>query len=399
MPYITRREFAALTAAALPLAGIHTRATAQGNDIVIGWALPLTGAFAAVSQQETEAIQDYLAWVNGNGGIRGRKLKYVIEDTAYKVDQAIAVFKKLIASDNPVILHGDSTASVRAFAGENNDRFKVFMSGNTFASELADPAKHPYYFMMGPSYQNGAGLLLKYIKETHKGGRARLAIVHSDSEFGRDPLDFIKKRAGELGIDVVETIAMKFRDVDVAQEVIKLRQSRPDYTLLHGFGGAPVFLEVMKLAREYKLTTKFMGTFYEGSRGLIKRIGEAGEGYIVVSSWAWNTSTEPGAMLKVIDGIKRKRDPAYDGYPDIFYMLGWTAAMLQHKAIELVLEQNKPLNGDNLRAALTGLKDWDTGGVIGLPASFKNNSIPIGRIVRFDAKATPVPISDWLRLD
>jgi branched-chain amino acid transport system substrate-binding protein len=393
----TLKHAAVLAAAALGALALVGNARGQ-EEIVVAYALPITGAFASVSQQEVEALQDYQSWVDGQGGIRGRKVRFVIDDTGNRVDQALAVFKKMLASDRPAVLHGDSTASIRAFGNENNERYKTFMTGNSFASELADPKKHPYYFMMGPTYSDGAGILLQYIKDSHKAGKPRVAILHSDSEFGRDPVDFIKKRAGELGIDVVQTITMKFRDVDVAQEVIKLRQAKPDYTIIHGFGGAPVFLEVMKLAREYKVPTKFMGTFYEGSRGLLKRIGEVGEGYTVVSNWAWNTSTEPGAMLKVIDGIKRKKDPSYDGYPDIFYLLGWTAAMLQHKAIEVVLDAKKPLTGDNLRQAVTELKNWDTGGVIGLPVTFRNNAIPVGRIIRFDAKATPIPVSDWMQL-
>ena len=101
---------------------------------------------------------------------------------------------------------------------------------------------------------------------------------------------------------------MKFTGTDVAAETIKLRQARPDYTLIHGFGGAPIFLEVMKLAKDYGLQTQFMGTFWEGSRTLMRRAGAAADGFLGVSNYSWSTAGASAPMLQAIDEIKRKRD-------------------------------------------------------------------------------------------
>jgi branched-chain amino acid transport system substrate-binding protein len=203
-----------------------------------------------------------------------------------------------------------------------------------------------------------------------------------------------------MGFDLVLVNEMKFTGVDVATETIKLRQARPHYTVIHGFGAAPIYAEILKLAREYNLETRFMGTFWEGSRAILRRAGDAADGFIGVANYAWNTSGQSGAMLKAIDDIRRKRYPNYDGYPDIFYMNGWFNAMIMARATELTLAAGKPLTGDNMRDALRNARDWDTGGIIGAPVTFRNNSIPMAQMVRFDAKRDmlPVPISDWIRL-
>lgn len=384
-----------LLASALP-------ALAQGNDIVFGATLPLSGPFAAVAKDQLEGMKDYFDYLNAKGGIRGRKVRFIAEDTQYKVDQAIAAWKKFMASDNPVAVFGDGTGFVRASAQENNERYKVLMTSTSYASDLEDPAKYGYHFMSGPNYSEAVDVLLQYVKSNYKGGgKPKLAVIHSASEFGRDPLAHLKKRADALGIDVVLVLEMKFSGTDVAAETIKLRQARPDYTLIHGFGGAPIFLEVMKLAKDYGLQTQFMGTFWESSRTLMKRAGPAADGFLGVSNYAWVTAGANAPMLKAIDEIKRKRDPKYDGVPDIYYMQGWMSAMLMAKAAEEALAQGKPLTGEGLRDALRATKNWDTGGVIGAPVTFVNNSIPLAQVVRFEAAKdfVPTPVSGWINVD
>lgn len=204
-----------------------------------------------------------------------------------------------------------------------------------------------------------------------------------------------------MGIDVVVVLELKFSGTDVAAETIKLRQARPDYTLIHGFGGAPIFLEVMKLAREYGMQTQFMGTFWESSRTLMKRAGSAADGFLGVSNYTWSTAGSSASMLKAIDEIKRRKDSKYDGVPDIYYMQGWMSGMLMVKATEEAIVQGKPLTGEGLRDALRAAKNWDTGGVIGVPVTFANNSIPLAQVVRFEAAKDfiPTPVSSWLNVD
>lgn len=400
MTPITRRH--ALATAVAAAAALALPARAQGSDIVFAATLPLSGPFAAVAKDQLEGLKDHFDYVNSKGGIRGRKVRFIAEDTQYKVDQAIAAWKKFMASDNPVAVFGDGTGFVRAASQENNERYKVMMTSTSYASDLGDAARFGFHFMSGPNYSEAVDVLLQHVKSTHKGpGKPKLAVIHSASEFGRDPLDHVRKRSAALGIDLVLVLEMKFTGTDVAAETIKLRQARPDFTLIHGFGGAPIFLEVMKLAKDYGLQTQFMGTFWESSRTLMKRAGPAADGFLGVSNYAWITTNANGAMLKAIDEIKRRRDPKYDGVPDIYYMQGWMSGMLMAKAAEEALAQGKPLSGESLRDALRGVRDWDTGGVIGAPVTFVNNSIPLAQVVRFDAAKdfVPTPVSGWINVE
>lgn len=395
-----RRTLISTLAACAALPALPARA--QAGEVVFAATLPLTGPFAAVAKDQLDGMRDYFDFVNRNGGVRGRPIRFIPEDTQYKVDQAIAAWKKFMASDKPVAVFGDGTGFVRASAQENNERYKVLMTSTSYASELEDMSKYGYHFMSGPNYSEAADVLLQYIRQNHKGAaRPRLAVIHSASEFGRDPLDYIRRRAAALGIEVAAVIEMRFSGTDVAAETIKLRQARPDYTLIHGFGGAPIFTEVMKLARDYKIECQFMGTFWESSRTILRRAGAAADGFLGVSNYAWNTAGSSAPMLKAIDDIRRRRDSKYDGVPDIYYMQGWMAAMLMTKAADEAIVQRRPFTGEGLRDALRAARNWDTGGIIGAPVTFVNNSIPLAQVVRFDAARdfVPTPITGWLNVD
>jgi len=74
-------------------------------------------------------------------------------------------------------------------------------------------------------------------------------------------------------------------------------------------------------------------------------------------------------------------------------------ARLLTEAAKRTLDAGNELNGKNLKLALSSIRNFDTGGLIGVPLSIKGNSIPIGRVYKADFKAQKmVPVSDWINL-
>ena len=67
-------------------------AAQAAEDLVLGGSIPLSGVFAFAGQGIHAGITDYVKIVNDQGGVKGRKLRYVPEDTAYKVDASVAAF-------------------------------------------------------------------------------------------------------------------------------------------------------------------------------------------------------------------------------------------------------------------------------------------------------------------
>lgn len=375
---------AALAAAALPRA-----VRAQGEDIVIGGSIPMTGVFAFAGIGINAGIADYVKIANDAGGIKGRKLRYVPEDTGYKVDVSVAAYKKITSQNKVNLYYGDSTGFAKTINAELDRSGQILMAGASFASELNNPQKYPHQFLVGPDYTEMFGILLQHIAKEKPG--AKVAFVYSDSEFGRDPIEASEAAAKKLGLTVPIKIMTPPGSVDVSTEVIKLRRAAPDYTIFHGYILAPI-PEFIQQGKQQGMTSKWMGTFWTMDSSTVMKMGEAGDGFMGVMPFRYYYDTEKAPMLEKIRAMRTE-------YQSTAYIQGFLTAMLFAEAARRTLDAGKPLDGKNLKAALNTIKDFDTGGLIGVPITIAGNSIPVGRVYRADMKAQKmVAASDWIKL-
>lgn len=383
---LTRRTLLAAVAGTALIAGAPA---AKADDIVIGGSIPLTGVFAFAGIAIEAGMQDYIRYVNDNGGIQGRQVRLEYEDTGYQVDQSVAAFNRLTSQHDIHLYYGDSTGFSRTINPELNRMGQMIMAGASFASEINDPEAFPYQFMAGPDYTEMTNILLEYIAEETPG--ASIVLVNSDTEFGRDPIEGTTARAEELGLTVAEVIITPPGAVDVSTEILKLRRARPDYAIFHGYILAPL-PEFMSQARELGLETRFMGTFWSMDAAPWAGVGEAADGFMGVMPYRYYDDEEGGEMLDYIRSVRPEYQPTG-------YIQGFLTAMLFLEAADRVLEAGQELTADNLKAALNTIEDFDTGGLIGTPISLPGNSIPVGRVYQYDASAQRMePVSDWINL-
>lgn len=364
---------------------------AQAEDIVIGGSIPMTGVFAFAGVGINAGISDYVKIVNDAGGIKGRKLRYVPEDTGYKVDVSVAAFKKITSQNKVNLYYGDSTGFAKTINPELDRSGQILMAGASFATELNDPKKYPNQFLVGPDYTEMFGILLKHIAKEKPG--AKVAFVYSDSEFGRDPIDESEAAAKKLGLSVPIKIMTPAGSVDVSTEVIKLRRAAPDYTIFHGYILAPI-PEFIQQGKQQGMTSKWMGTFWTMDSSTVMKMGAGADGFMGVMPYRYYYDT--AAKSPMMDKIRALRPE----YQSTAYTQGFLTAMLFTEAARRTLDAGKPLDGKNLKAALNSIKDFDTGGLIGVPITIKGNSIPVGRVYKADMKAQKmVPASDWISLN
>ena len=385
----TRRKVLSYAAAGCLALGLGVQARAA-DEIVIGGSMPMTGVFAFAGIALNNAFQDYVKIVNDAGGINGRKVKYVAEDTGYKVDNSVAVFNRITSQEKVSLYYGDSTAFSKTINAELNRRGDIMLAGASFASELNDPKNFPNQFIAGPDYSEMIGILLEYIAKTKPG--AKIALVNSDTEFGRDPIVPTEKRAAELGLKIVEKIATPPTSVDVSTEVLKLRRADPDYTIFHGYILAPL-PEFMTQAKQLGLKTKFMGTFWSMDNAIWAKSADVADGFMGVMPYRYYFDTEgKSPMLEKIRQIRPE-------YQSTGYMQGFLTAMLMTEAAKRTLDAKKDLTAANMKAALNSVKDFDTGGIIGVPISIPGNTVPVGRVYQYDgANKTMKPVSDWIKI-
>ena len=85
---------------------------ALSQEIVIGQVAPLSGVLASTGKDMVIGAKAYFDSVNARGGIHGAKIRHVVKDDAYTVDETLRQTRELIENDKPVALIG--------FAGTGN---------------------------------------------------------------------------------------------------------------------------------------------------------------------------------------------------------------------------------------------------------------------------------------
>lgn len=389
-----RKRTTRLALAVLATLAAAPTARAADEEIRIGACQPITGRFAFAGGHINAGLADSLAWANEQKLLPGKKLVYLYEDTGYDTEKAVATFKKMMAQHAPVVMYGESTGQGKAIAPELNSRYKVLYGSTSFSSELADPKNHPYSFVSGPTYSDQFGILLEYIAKHPKKGKPKVAFFYSDTEFGKDPIPWAKERAKALGVDVVAEVVTKVAAVDVTTEVLALKKAQPDYVIFQGYVLAPI-PEVIRAARDHGLETTFMSTFWSMDKAIIDKLGPDAEGYMGVNPYAYWWEETP--TTNAIRAYNKKAHPEIAYRPNS-YMQGWFTGMVYVEAIRRVVAAKKPITGDNLKDALAGIKDWDTGGLTG-KVTFVNNKAALGRVFKANVqKGIFEPASDWIYL-
>jgi branched-chain amino acid transport system substrate-binding protein len=222
-------------AAATAAVSLATAAAAQtrgvtATEVTLGMHTDLSGVAATYGVSSSNAVKMRFDEINDSGGINGRKIKVIIEDTAYQVPKAVQACNKLINRDK-----------VFAFVAPlgtpmNNACFKdQFAVGvpNLFPLSAARSMYEPYErlkFYGAASYVDQVRSGIDYFVKTK--GKKAVCVMYQDTDFGKEVLEGAEQQTKKLGIKVVETTAHKPTDQDFTAPIGKLRSAGCDLIVM-----------------------------------------------------------------------------------------------------------------------------------------------------------------------
>src|SRR5690348_3840139 len=101
--------------------------TARGESPVkIGMVNPLTGILSALAQSEVEGAKFAVAEINKKGGIVGRQVELLVEDSANDVGTGVQKTRKLIDRDQVDVILGDVNSGIAYAMSQVTSEKKVF---------------------------------------------------------------------------------------------------------------------------------------------------------------------------------------------------------------------------------------------------------------------------------
>jgi len=223
-------------AGAFALAGAFSAAqaqTSQGvskNEIVVGSIQDLSGPIAGFGKQVRAGMLLAVDEINEQGGIHGRKLKLLVEDSAYDPKKAVLAAQKLVNQDKIFIMAGHiGTAQNLAAMPVQFEKNVVNFLPVTAAREMYEPLHRLKYSFAAPYYDQMRTALPKLVKEK---GAKKVCTIYQDDEFGLEVV-----RGGEAGLKLIgmeftEKTSFKRGATDFSSQVARMKAAGCDFVVL-----------------------------------------------------------------------------------------------------------------------------------------------------------------------
>jgi branched-chain amino acid transport system substrate-binding protein len=182
--------------------GIATAAADNGKDeIRIGQTLPYSGpvsGFGIIGR----AQEAYFEKINAEGGINGRKIKFISLDDAYSPPKTVEQTRKLVEQDEVLLMFGSlgtaTNSAVHRYLNSKKVPQLFVLSG---ASKWADPKNFPWTMPGMAAYESEGVVYAKYTLQTKPD--ARIAILSQNDDFGRDYVAGFKRALGSKAATMI----------------------------------------------------------------------------------------------------------------------------------------------------------------------------------------------------
>ena len=240
---------------------------ATDTEIKIGNIMPYSGpasSYGVIGKSEAA----YFNKINAEGGINGRKIKFISYDDAYSPPKAIEQARKLVESDEVLLifqpLGTPSNAAIRKYMNARKVPQLFVASG---ATKWGDPKHFPWTMGFQPNYQSEGRIYAKYILEHFPNGK--IAVFWQNDDAGKDQVKGLRDGLGDKANMIIADKSYEVSDPTIDSQIVALHDS-----------GADIF---------------FSWAAPKGSAQAIRKVGELGW---KPKFFLANTATSVAAVLK-----------------------------------------------------------------------------------------------------
>ena len=249
-----RRFLLALTLVALMLGlpGAYARGRSDPgvtpDSIRIGGTVPLTGdhvAYAALAR----GAEAYFKYVNARGGVRGRQIEYLYVDDSYNPSETVRKTRELVQDEKVFAIFNsvgtEHVLAVRPYLNQIGVPQLFVGSGHSALS--LERKRYPWSMGYLPRFAGEGALYGRYLAKTRP--RAKIAVLHEDSEYGQDMFAGLRRGLGRLSSRIRAVQTYDLSGSDVSSQMARLKASGADTLMIFALPTQTIqaFLAVHKL--------------------------------------------------------------------------------------------------------------------------------------------------------
>jgi branched-chain amino acid transport system substrate-binding protein len=202
----------------------------SATEIILGMHTDLSGPAATYGVSSSNAVKMRFDELNEKGGVHGRKIRLIVEDTQYQVPRAVQAGAKLINRDNIFAMVAPLGTPM------NNALFKDQFEANVpnlFPLSAARSMYEPFNklkFYGAASYVDQVRAGINYF--VTKKGKKAVCAMYQDTDFGKEVMDGIQMQVEKMKIKLAETATHKPTDQDFTAQITRLKAAGCDLVVL-----------------------------------------------------------------------------------------------------------------------------------------------------------------------
>src|SRR5215510_9256247 len=226
----------ALFGAAIASAGVIAASGAEAqNEQFIPGLVYRTGPYAPNGIPFADGARDYITLLNErDGGINGVKLAFEECETGYATDRGVECYERL-KSKKGVLVNPLSTGITYALTDKvPGDKIVLFSTGYGRADSV-NGSVFAWNFPLLGTYWDAADMLVQHVKKKGPLKGKKIALVYHDSPYGKEPIKLLEERAKMEGFQLL-LLPVTHPGVEQKATWLQVRQQRPDYVFLWGWG-------------------------------------------------------------------------------------------------------------------------------------------------------------------
>src|SRR5215470_7135172 len=199
---------------------------AGDTEIKVGNIMPYSGpasSYAVIGK--TEAA--YFNKINAEGGINGRKIRFISYDDAYSPPKAVEQARKLVENDEVLLLFQPlGTPSNSAIQKYMNAKKVPQLFVATGATKWGDPQNFPWTMGWQPNYQSEGRIYAAYIKKNFPNGK--IAAIWQNDDAGRDQMKGLRDGLGDKADMIIADKSYEVTDPTLDSQIVALKDSGAD---------------------------------------------------------------------------------------------------------------------------------------------------------------------------
>ena len=333
----------AIAAAALSSTLTAPAAYAQAKEQFFPALVYRTGAYAPNGTPFANGYVDYLKLTNARGGINGVKVSWEECETGYATDRGVECYERLKGKNGGATVFQPLSTGITFALTEKAPADKIpLITAGYGRSDSADGLAFKWNFILMGTYWDAADMLIQHFGKKEGGldklrGK-KIALVYHDSPYGREPIPLLQERSKMHGFEL-SVLPVAHPGVEQKATWLQIRQNRPDYVLLWGWGVMNSTSLKEAQATGYP-RDRMYGVWWAGAEPDVKDVGEGAKGY---NALALQHGAEPGSAIvkEVLDKVhgKGQGTGSKDEVGQVLYMRGLISAMLAVEGVRAAQER------------------------------------------------------------